>query len=323
VLGRYPTPVQHLTKLSRPGSELWVKRDDLTSPLYGGNKVRKLEPILAAAIAGQARRLVTFGSAGSHHVLATCIYGARAGLSVAAVLTSQPRTSYAVDNLRASLAQGVEAHAAPRIADMPFVFARLLSRGDYVVPPGGTSLLGTLGYVEAARELASQVREGALPPPDVVIVPVGSGGTAAGLCAGLAIHGIRAKVIAIRIVPALFVGRLRTLALARAAVRYLGAGRSVPQMNELEVDPTYLGAGYGHPTPWGTRATELASGEGLMVEPTYTAKAFAAALDRVSRGGIRRVLFWHTFSSAPLEPLLARAPAAEELPSALQALFTG
>jgi 1-aminocyclopropane-1-carboxylate deaminase/D-cysteine desulfhydrase-like pyridoxal-dependent ACC family enzyme len=324
VLGRYPTPVQHLTRLSRPECDLWVKRDDLTGVVYGGNKVRRLEYILREALAKGARRVVTFGAGGSHHVLATTVYGARVGLRTAAVLTPQPRTEHAIGNLRAALAQGLEAHPARSFAEVPVTLARVLARGDYVVPPGGSSVVGCLGYVDAARELEVQLREGVLPLPDAVVVGLGSGGTVAGLLAGFAIHGIRSRIVAIRIVPRLLIGGGRTLALARATVRRLGARIPLKIMRQnLEVDARYLGAGYGHPTPWGARATELASGEGLMLEPTYTAKAFAAALDRVARGGSKRVLFWHTFSSVPLEPLLARAPTGEELPPALRALFTG
>jgi 1-aminocyclopropane-1-carboxylate deaminase/D-cysteine desulfhydrase-like pyridoxal-dependent ACC family enzyme len=324
VLGRYPTPVEHLTKLSRPGCELWVKRDDLTATLYGGNKVRRLEYILEAALERRARRIVTVGAAGSHHVLATTLYGARVGLRTAAILTPQPRTEQAVANLRVSLGQGLEALPARGLSDVFPILTKLVRRGDYLVAPGGSGVVGCAGYVEAARELAAQVRHGALPLPDIVVVPLGSGGTAAGLLAGFAIHGVRSKILAIRIVPALLAGAERTVALAKGTAAKLGERVSWKMMREnLEVDPRYLGAGYGYPTPWGTRATELASGEGLMLEPTYTAKAFAAALDRVGRGESKRVLFWHTFSSAPLEPLLAGAPAGEELPSPLRALFTG
>jgi D-cysteine desulfhydrase len=86
MLGHYPTAAHRLDALSRAGAELWIKRDDLTSKLYGGNKVRKLELIFAAAAARGARRLFTAGAAGSHHVLATTIYGRRAGFDVAALL---------------------------------------------------------------------------------------------------------------------------------------------------------------------------------------------------------------------------------------------
>src|SRR6185437_5602609 len=108
VVGHYPTPLEPLPQLSRPGSALWVKRDDLTHPLYGGNKVRKLERILAEARKKGATRLVTVGAVGSHHVLATTIFGTQAGFEVEAVLVPQPRTAHVVANLRADLAHHLQ-----------------------------------------------------------------------------------------------------------------------------------------------------------------------------------------------------------------------
>ena len=133
-LGTYPTPIERLEALSRPGCGLWVKRDDLTSALYGGNKVRKLERLLADAKEKGAERILTVGAVGSHHVLATAVYGKRAGLAVEAVLVPQPRTDHVVDDLRADLAQGMKAipassyaHAAVRIAARRSVAPRLRS----------------------------------------------------------------------------------------------------------------------------------------------------------------------------------------------------
>src|SRR5215472_6673366 len=99
MLGSYPTPLEPLEALSRPGCSLWIKRDDLTNPLYGGNKVRKLERLLADAKQRGAQRILTVGAVGSHHVLATAVFGRRAGFEVEAVLVPQPRTAHAVDDL--------------------------------------------------------------------------------------------------------------------------------------------------------------------------------------------------------------------------------
>jgi len=197
VIGRYPTPVQHLAGLSTPRTELWVKRDDRTSDLYGGNKVRKLEHIFEAARAKGARRLLTFGTGGSHQGPATAVHGTRAGFEVAAILTPQLRADYAVDILRAGLAAGLEVIPASSVATALFVFARTRRRHDFVIAPGGSSLAGTMGYVDAALELGQQVKEGALPEPDAIVVPLGSAGTAAGLLVGLAALGFATKVISV------------------------------------------------------------------------------------------------------------------------------
>ena len=324
-LGDYPTPVEKMEGLCRAEgfSDFYVKRDDLSSPHYGGNKVRKLEHIIPAALDRRARRIVTFGAAGSHHVLATALYGVRSGLRVAAILTPQARTRHAVENLRASLAAGLEAHAAPSAAGIALCLASTLTAGDHVVPPGGSSIRGALGYVSAATELAAQIRAGAAPTPDLIVLALGSGGTTAGLLAGLVRERLAAKVLAVRVVHPLLAGKLRTLGLASSVAHRIGARASWTELHaQLEVETGYLGPGYGSPSAAAARATTLASGEGLVLEPTYTAKAFAAALDRVARGGQRCILFWHTFSSAPFEPLLERAPAEEDLPAELRALFT-
>jgi 1-aminocyclopropane-1-carboxylate deaminase/D-cysteine desulfhydrase-like pyridoxal-dependent ACC family enzyme len=322
VLGRYPTPVEHLGSLSRPGCELWVKRDDLTAALYGGNKVRKLEAILEDVVAKRAQRIVTFGAAGSHHVLATALFGRQAGVGVAAILTPQARTSQAIDNLRASIAAGLEACPASPVG-VAAQLARTLSRGDYIVPPGGSSVDGALGYARAAAEIASQVRDGSMPAPDAIVVALGSGGTAAGLVAGLAIERLAVKVVAVRVVHPLLAGTLRTVALAALVARRAGGRVSLASLaDRLQIEARFAGKGYGRPSAEGDRAADLAARAGLVLEPTYTAKTFAAALDRVAHGGYKQILFWHTFSSAPLAPLLERAPSEDDLPAALRGLFT-
>lgn len=329
MLGHYPTAVQRIDALSRPGAELWIKRDDLTSDLYGGNKVRKLELILASAASRGARRLFTAGAAGSHHVLATAIYGRRAGFEVAALLAPQPASEYAERNLRAAIGAGLVAYPAPHMYALPLQWARLRRKGDFVVAPGGSSVTGSMGYFAAARELLDQVRQGLLPSPDIVVVALGSGGTVAGLLAGLVSGGYEGKVLGVRIVPAWISGRWNALALARAVLNRVAnelgnAGHRAVRAalgGRLHIATDYLGRGYGYATAAGERATTLAAEQGLVLEPTYTAKAFAAALDRVTEGGFKRVLFWHTFSSAPVQPLLAGAPSTAELPATLRALL--
>jgi 1-aminocyclopropane-1-carboxylate deaminase/D-cysteine desulfhydrase-like pyridoxal-dependent ACC family enzyme len=329
VLGRYPTSVQRLDKLSLPSTELWVKRDDLTNDFYGGNKVRKLEHIFEAASARGARRVLTAGAAGSHHVLATALHGRRAGLRVAALLVPQLASVHAEETLRAAIGSGLEAFPVRHWLALPLEIARARQAHDYVVPPGGSNVTGSLGYFAAAEELLGQVQAGALPAPDIIVVALGSSGTAAGLLAGLVASGYRGTLLAVRVVEPWHAGALSTRMLASAVLRRarptcsrakLGAWSS-DLGRRLRVAGGYLGRGYGLSTEAGDRATKLASEQGLVLEPTYTAKAFAAALDRVTEGAFKRVLFWHTFSSAPLQPILAGAPGISELPTALRTLL--
>ena len=317
-IGSYPTPVVPIAGLSEPSSALWVKRDDLTHHVYGGNKVRKLEGLLAEATALKAKRLVTLGSVGSHHVLATAYFGRQLGLEVEAVLVPQPRTAHVVSVLRASLGQGLKAIPVRSWAGAPAAVLARVARGAHYLPLGGSNAVGTQGYVDAGRELASQVGEGLLPEPEVCVVALGSGGTAAGLSVGFAEAGLRTRVVGVCVSSPAWALRALAGHLARAC-----APRALSERPRLSADEKYLGRGYGYSTPEGDEATALAQlHAGLALDPTYTAKAFACALSHVRSGRSGTVVYWHTLSSAPLAPLLASelAPAEEDLPRELLAL---
>jgi 1-aminocyclopropane-1-carboxylate deaminase/D-cysteine desulfhydrase-like pyridoxal-dependent ACC family enzyme len=294
-----------------------VKRDDLTHPVYGGNKVRKLAALLEDAQHEGATRIVTIGGVGSHHVLATGVFGKRVGLEVEAVVLRQPCSAHVLETVRASIGQGVRLHPATSYSDALRRFADIVASGAYAVPPGGSSRIGTLGVVGAAHELAQQMRAGELPEPDLIVVPLGSGGTVAGLLAGLAETTLRTRVLAVAVTEPqkLFESKARALAqeLVDQALRPRVAQR-------LEVERRYLGSGYGRATPAGHHAMRQAARVGLTLDQAYTAKAFAAALDRVALGAERNVLFWHTLSGASLAPLLVGAPTESELDPALRQL---
>lgn len=301
--GTYPTPVERLGALSTRDTELWVKRDDRTHPVYGGNKVRKLEHLLADARARGKKRILTIGAAGSHHVLATTIFGSAAGFDVEAVLVPQRGTAHVLANLRADVAQGLRAHPARTWIGAGIATALRWRRDAYLVPMGGSTVVGSMGYVEAARELEAQVRAGELPEPDEIVVTVGSGGTAAGLCAGLATTSLRTRVLGVMVAPPAGVVGGITRWLVRRCHRVAGGTAPADALSRLELTRDYLGGGYGEPTEAGARAEERAAGVGLALDPTYTAKAFAAVLDRVGSGRNKIVLYWHTLSSAPMGPL--------------------
>jgi 1-aminocyclopropane-1-carboxylate deaminase/D-cysteine desulfhydrase-like pyridoxal-dependent ACC family enzyme len=324
--GHYPTPVQRVAPLSTAESELWVKRDDLTHSVYGGNKVRKLEHLLSDARARGATRVVTVGAAGSHHVLATAYFGARAGLAVEAVLVPQPRTPHVLEVLRADVALGLRAFPVDSWVAAPFAVARRIAAGARFVALGGSSVVGSMGYVAAARELASQVHSGAMPEPDVCVVALGSGGTAAGLAAGFEAEGLRTRVVGVCVSAPPWLVRVLSLLLARACARRAGVHphrASVTSMRaRLALDLRFLGGGHGHPTPEGEEATRTALGAaGLVLDPTYTAKAFASTLWHLRARRARHVLYWHTLSSAPMGPLLQGAPEEDALDPSLRRLL--
>jgi 1-aminocyclopropane-1-carboxylate deaminase/D-cysteine desulfhydrase-like pyridoxal-dependent ACC family enzyme len=319
-LGRFPTRVHAAPRLGADlGLDLWVKRDDESGAGYGGNKVRKLELCLAEALAAGARRVVTIGGLGSNQVVAAAHYARQLGLGCDALLFDQPDTPILRANLRADLALGARLHPVRGWRDAPATAAgllRALGRDVYPLGPGSSSPLGTVGYVAAALELEEQVARGACPEPAVIFVPLGSGGTAAGLLLGLAQTRLRTRVAAVRVVHPALAGTVRTCLLAWRAARLLascGADLRPFAAARLEVVRGFLGPGYGATTPQSTAAVERAAArEGLPLETTYTGKTLAALIARAAalRGP---VLLWDTFSSADLAAL-GRGGAGREVP---------
>lgn len=332
-LGQLPTPLEHASRLSDAvGAEVWIKRDDKTSARYGGNKVRKLEHVLGAAREARADALVTTGAIGSHHVLSTAIFGREQGMEVHAVMIAQPRSPHVEENARADLAAGATLHPVGAIAMVPPAMAALAAslrfRGKrpMLVPPGGTDVHGVLGYVEAGLELAQDLVALRGKDPDAIYVPLGSGGTALGLAIGLAAAGVMIPIVAVRVTPRGLVNRPMLSALGASVVAHLRERDDrFPSIADLalanlSIDEAELGAGYGVPTVLGARAGELAARYAhLTLDSTYTQKT-VAALFRDASGPRRgqRLLYVHTLSSAPMEPLLAGAPA---LPKRLAALL--
>ena len=313
-LGTYPSPVSLISSLSTPGTELWVKQDGAINSEYGGNKVRKLERLLHDARCKGARNIVTVGAIGSNHVLATGIFAKQLGIRVTAVVVQQPSTDHVLDNLRADIAQDIELIAAPTYVHAACSIVGRIARGAYYIPAGGSNVLGASGFVEAAKELENQVRAGQLPEPDLIVVALGSGGTVAGLLAGLAQTELHTRVLAVTVAapPWLVECRARLLALRCAPAKVRSN-----VLTRLTHERRFLGAGYGHATELGIQAMALGAGVGLTLEQTYTAKTFAAALDRVNLGNEHTILYWHTLSSTPMTPLLAVAPPLENVNSRL------
>ncbi|MFI5495889.1 1-aminocyclopropane-1-carboxylate deaminase/D-cysteine desulfhydrase [Actinoplanes sp. NPDC051859] len=299
-LGAAPTPVRPLAGL--PG--LWVKDDGGYGTRYGGNKVRKLEWTLADLLRRGCRSVVTAGGTGSHHAVAVARYATAAGLRVSLVALEQPYDDHVARQIAAVHETGATVRRV-RSVRAGYLTAGLLLAGATVsggrpalLPVGGSSPRGCLGYVEAAFELAAQVETGALPLPAKVVVPVGSGGTAAGLALGLALAGLTTAVVGVLVNDQTPMGEPQVRRLAEATARLLrrsGAALPTPApLNPLTVRADWLGPGYGHPTAESTAAAAwLAEHAGVHTEPVYTAKA-AAALREMTAAADGPVLYWHT-----------------------------
>jgi len=309
----------------RVDSEVWVKRDDLTASRYGGNKVRKLEYLLGDALTQGAKTFITLGAVGSHHVFASALYGRERGIETYAAVTPQPYQRHVEEILRADLAVGAHLYPAKNTIEAAKLIVelgarmKLWRRKPYLLPRGGSNVLGTVAFVNAGVELAQQIDEGQCSDLDAVYVATGSAATVAGLALGFAAAGLRLKVIGVRTLDGLSSHRLHVGHLIKQADTLLR--RTEPRFPEvaqrafesIELDGSELGPGYGLSTPGSQAATDFAASEGLTLDATYTSKTFAAVL-RDARGVRRgqRLLYWHTLSSASLEPFLSEAPEAPE-----------
>jgi D-cysteine desulfhydrase len=301
-LSERPTPVRELSGLG-----VWVKEDGrFGSGGWGGNKVRKLEWLLPDAQRRDRRSILTFGGLGTNWGLATALYAGEHGLATALALVDQPIDDHVRAQLARLEASGARIHRTHTkrrtVAMLPWLLARNTRGGrpPYVLPAGGSSPVGALGYVEAALEIAAQVEDGSLPEPAHVVVPVGTGGTAAGLALGFQIAGLRSRVVGVVVNDQLRLdaprfarlGR-RTAALLERRGARLGQLRLEPDMLDLTRDQ--IGAGYGHPTEAAESAAALAVTEGLSLDPVYTAKAMAGLLALRAEGRLADpVLFVHT-----------------------------
>jgi D-cysteine desulfhydrase len=327
-----PTPVEPLALPGAPAGACFVKRDDRSCPLYGGNKPRKLEYVLGAARARGTRRLITTGGIGTHHGLATAILGRSLGMATTVVCVPQPLTNHVREQLSAMLAFGAEIRFARGVPGAAAQTLRALARAalagerPLLVPTGGSSALGDVGFVSAAFELAEQVEAGALPAPAEIYVPVGSGGTLSGLALGLALAGLRARVVGVLVTDILPPGRRRVTALARATLaRLRRLDPSLPDVApgalDFELTRAQLGAGYGAASDAAREAAALARDAGLALETTYTAKCLAELLVRLRDGRARTpALFWNTYNAVDYRAHApAAAPGPEQLPAALRA----
>ncbi|WP_213777955.1 D-cysteine desulfhydrase family protein [Caballeronia sp. dw_276] len=294
-----PTSIQALERLQRRlgGVNVYVKRDDVMGVGGGGNKLRKLEFLIGEAISSGADTVITVGARQSNHARLTAAAAARAGLACELVLTrTVPRTSEAyVTNGNVLLDEllGAVIHDLPASEDaMSFAQHRaseLEANGHrvYICPLGGSSATGCLGYAACALEIELQSAEMGV-RFDEIVVPHGSGGTHAGLVAGYAALGrsaadVRAHTVLAQDEQA----RAASLEKATAALRLLGHNAKL-SADDLNIDATHLGDGYGAPTDSMRDALRLlARTEGLLLDPVYSGKAFAGLLHDIDSGRYR------------------------------------
>lgn len=318
-IAELPTPVQPMPALAAAG-RVWVKRDDVVSSLYGGNKVRRWEWLLAEARAQGRSELLTIGGPGSTQLTSLAAHGQAHGFQVHGVIFEQPPSAFVEEALREDahyratlhFSKGAyEAPAPPRGAPQRSGgYARtvltalyFLARHPraYVIAPGASGPLATLSYVDAMLELGAQVRAGLLPRPDRVVVPCGSGGTAVGLALGAALLGWRDTTIeAVRITDLYLSNPITLGAIARASAALLRReGYRGPRLGtRIEMNHRFIGPGYGAATPEAEHGSALFERAfGLPGEVTYSGKGLAALEQAVLARPRETILYWNTLST--------------------------
>jgi D-cysteine desulfhydrase family pyridoxal phosphate-dependent enzyme len=302
-LAPHVTPVDEMIRLraalgpSCP--RLFIKRDDLLSFGMGGNKVRKMQTVAAEAMAARADTLITCGGLQSNHARVTAAAGAALGMRVVLVVNGAPQSRPTANALLDLLFGADVRYVASRDERAPMmasVAAELEAAGrkPFVVPLGASTATGAMGFAQGLTEIASAGLR-----PDAIVSSTSSGGTQAGLVAGAALLGLRARIVGVSADDSSerLTGVVRDL-LGQMAARLGARPASLGADTDVEVDDAFVGDGYGVPTPASVEALELvARREGILLDPVYTAKAMAGLIDRIRRGEFRAdqtVLFWHT-----------------------------
>lgn len=313
-LAHLPTPLEHMPRLSAElgGPQIWVKRDDCTGLASGGNKTRKLEFVMAEAIAQGADTIVTVGAVQSNHVRQTAAAACKLGLACEVLLehrVQDPSDNYANSGnvfLDRMFAANLREYPGGTDFDKALqdVAEEVRSGGGnpYVVPGGASDKIGALGYVNCAIELLTQANDRGL-VIDHLITATGSAGTQGGLIVGLKAINSNIPLLGIGVSAPQDEQEQKVFDLAEVTADHIGA-QGVVKRVDVVANCNYIGDGYGIPTESMNEAvTLLARTEGLLFDPVYSGKALAGMIDLVRGGefsGAENIVFLHTGGSAAL-----------------------
>ena len=311
ILANLPTPASDvLIDLASGQRMISVKHDNLTGDLYGGNKVRKLEYLLKHASEKNCKRIATFGSAGSNHALATALYSRKMGFECTCFLSHQAKTPLAPTTLNMHIKNGTElvrygGSYANRIATLR---ENLWGKNAWILPMGGSSWLGAVGFVNAGLELADQIASGVISRPDRLYVATGTMGTAAGLAIGLALADLATEVQAVRVSdPWLMNEAALHRLINKTALMLRRADSAIPadlaSRIHIVVRDDFFAGGYARTNEATDTAVDFGKNQlDIKLETTYSGKAMAALLYDLddARLADKKFLFWNTYSSAEL-----------------------
>lgn len=300
---------------------LSVKRDDLSSSLYGGNKVRKLEYLLCPPADRNVKRFATFGTVGSHHAIATSLFAHQMGYACTCFLAHQRKADGVAQvlSMHARLGTEIIRYGGSYASRIRTIRDSLWARHAWIVPAGGSSWLGTVGFVNAALELAAEIKSGEVDMPDRLYIACGTMGSAAGLALGIALCKLPIEVHAVRVSHTGIANEQVLQRLMRKTAAMLhridpAFPSEIESGCNVRLRHTFFGSGYAHTNAAVEDAIQIAARRmGLILESTYTGKAMAALLHDLENNYSGRVLFWNTYNSAPL-------PASAERPDDLAGL---
>lgn len=313
-LAHLPTPLEPLPNLSAElgGPNIWVKRDDCTGLATGGNKTRKLEFSMAAALESDADTIVTVGALQSNHVRQTAAAACKLGLACEVLLEHrlpEPTETYTSSgNVLLDRVFGANLREYPGGTDFDKALEEVADEvraegGDpYIIPGGASDKIGALGYVNCAFELLSQANDERL-VIDHLVTATGSAGTQAGLIVGLQAMHSHIPLLGIGVGAGREEQEQKVFGLAETTADYIGAPGVVAR-DDVVANCDYVGEGYGIPTAGMNEAVVLlARAEGLLVDPVYSGKALAGLIDLIRRGDFEKadnIVFLHTGGSAAL-----------------------
>ncbi|MBD3213457.1 MAG: pyridoxal-phosphate dependent enzyme [Candidatus Lokiarchaeota archaeon] len=299
-LTNLPTPIEPLKGLEKKlkFNHIWIKRDDITSPHYGGNKSRKLEYLLAGVKKEGKQVIKTVGGIGSNHAVATSIFCKQLGMKCKLFLIPQPNSEHCRTNLLLDYYYGAELNYCEDASEYP---------EDIDIPRGGTSPLGNLGYVNAALELKEQIDKNILPEPDIIFVTKGSSGTLAGLLLGFELLGLKTKLYGVTIIDSntkedVITYAMQTWKLMKHTHHSLPEIEYENLKNRLVILDEFYGDGYGYPTEKGENAIRLIKKtDDILLDSTYTGKTMSAMISFINENKKdlldTHILFWNTFNS--------------------------
>ncbi|QZY97605.1 1-aminocyclopropane-1-carboxylate deaminase/D-cysteine desulfhydrase [Pantoea dispersa] len=317
-LGFFPTPLEPLPRLSEMlGITLTIKRDDYSGFGGGGNKVRKLEYLMAEACKAGVTVVITTGGHQSNHARMVAAAARKFGMKPILVLRGNPPTHWQ-GNLLLDKLFGAEVQFLDPDAYFTLIAGAMQAHADaaiakgekpLIIPLGGATPLGALGYVRAVEEISAQLQPGGTPAPDFIVAPTGSGGTLAGLHVGTRQYWPDSKVIGISVSAKAEWFQPRIAAMAQDCADLLEWPQQW-QPEDVWIEDSYVGEAYGIPSPGGIEAIyQLAQKEGVLLDPVYTGKAMHGLISLVEQGKIPRgvrVTFVHCGGSPALYPFADR-----------------